>query len=60
MLSDGTSLVSTCAGNSLFTRDLGTARIVASEPFDDDAGWIAVPDNSIVTATAAGIVVEPF
>lgn len=60
MLSDGTSMVSTCAGNSLFTRDLGTAQVVASEPFDDEPGWIAVPEQSVVTTTAAGVVVEPF
>ncbi len=55
-LTDGERLVATARGDSLFVLDdAGVARdatIVASEPFDDDPAWLAVPDQSVVRATA--------
>jgi glutamine amidotransferase len=51
LLTDGKRIAATAAGNSLFVRDerqpTGSV-VVASEPYDDDATWEAVPDGSIV------------
>jgi glutamine amidotransferase len=64
LVCDGRRVVATRAGNSLFTRSApasalvpGTvgdpaedavAHAIASEPWDDDPGWTAVPDSSLV------------
>lgn len=58
ILSDGTTIVATREGNSLFTRSRPTGHVVASEPFDDDADWIEVPDHSLVVLTATTITTE--
>jgi glutamine amidotransferase len=34
--------------------------VVASEPFDDEPDWVAVPDGSLLTATADGGSVVPL
>ncbi len=54
LLADGTTVVASAAGNSLFVLvDAGTAAggvLVASEPLDDHPAWTAVPDGSVVVA----------
>jgi glutamine amidotransferase len=56
VLSDGVSVLATRAGDSLWlwTDDTptGPITILASEPLDDDADWIDVPDDTVVIATA--------
>jgi predicted glutamine amidotransferase len=55
---DGQVIAATAAGDTLWcwSDDAGTsgasgpAVIVASEPGDDEPGWTAVPDGSVVTA----------
>ena len=58
LASDGTRLVGTRAGDTLWrcTDDAGTR--LASEPTDDDPGWSEVPDESLVVVTADGTEVE--
>lgn len=53
LLTDGSGIVATAAGNSLFTRQGAGAVIVASEPLDDDLAWTPVPDGSLVVAALA-------
>jgi len=61
LLSDGREMVATRSQNSLFTLDRGEgSRIIASEPFDDTADWVEVPERSLVTMTATSLKVEPF
>lgn len=64
LLSDGHGVVASTCGNSLFTLvDAGLAAggvLVASEPLDDHSRWEAVPDGSIVEATAAGVSIGPL
>ena len=48
LLTDGLELAATRYGNSLFARPT----IVVSEPLDDEAGWLEVPDHSLVSVTA--------
>ncbi len=52
VLCDGTTVVASAWGNSLFVRADGDQLLVASEPLDDDAAWQPVPDRSVVEATA--------
>jgi glutamine amidotransferase len=55
ILSDGDRLYATRWGEEkLFTRQIGDATYVASEPFDDEDGWIEVPDKGVVTVRADG------
>ena len=58
---DGDRIVATTAGDTLCylhgahpgpDGSPQPAVIVASEPFDDSDGWIDVPDNSVLLATA--------
>lgn len=61
LLTDGTSIAATAAGDTLFWRSgppEGT--IVASEPSDDTPGWHEVPDLSVLTATAGTVDVRPL
>jgi glutamine amidotransferase len=56
LLTDGTTVVATACGDTLFTlRD--DAVIVASEPFDDSPDWQPVPDDSLVVATRTDLTV---
>lgn len=59
LLTDGTTIVATAWGNSLFTlADAGLARdgvIVASEPLDDHPAWERVEEESVVTATVESV-----
>ena len=48
LLTDGHRLAATRYGNSLFVR----GSTVVSEPLDDEAGWLEVPDGSLVSADA--------
>jgi len=57
VLTDGTTVVATACGDTLFTQRDDDAVIVASEPFDDDPGWSAVPDNSLVVATRGDLAI---
>jgi glutamine amidotransferase len=66
LLTDGATIWATAGGDTLYWRpDPGDSRahsacvVVASEPLDDEAGWIAVPDGSVLTATAGGTSVIP-
>jgi gamma-glutamyl hercynylcysteine S-oxide hydrolase len=60
LLADGRSIAATAAGNSLFVLARAGARIVASEPYDDDPAWAPVPDGSAVVADATGIHTSPL
>jgi glutamine amidotransferase len=58
LLSDGDEIVATTWGDTLFTRSSSDSVIVASEPFDDDEVWCAVPDRSLVHATTGGLTIK--
>jgi glutamine amidotransferase len=57
VLTDGGSVAATAFGDSLFVRR-GDGVVVASEPFDDDGCWQAVPDASLVDARADSVVIS--
>ena len=55
LLSNGEVIAATAAGDTLCYRLSGDSVLVASEPGDDEPGWIEVSDQSVLTATAAGV-----
>jgi glutamine amidotransferase len=57
LLTDGHTVWATAHGDSLWWRSLPEpARVVvASEPFDDEPGWVEVPDGSRLTATVSEV-----
>jgi glutamine amidotransferase len=58
LLSDGSEIVATTWGDTLFTRSSNGSIVVASEPFDDDTSWRPVPDRSLVHATTGGLTMK--
>ena len=60
LLTDGTAIAATAAGDTLFWRKGAGNVVVASEPFDDGPGWHEVPDNCVLTATATHVDVHPI
>jgi glutamine amidotransferase len=55
LLTDGEVVAATAAGDTLYYRRTPDAVVVASEPGDDQPGWVKVPDQSLVTATAGDL-----
>jgi glutamine amidotransferase len=60
LLSDGEGVVATTLGNSLFVRSHAQVTVIASEPLDDRAGWVPVPNSSVVSATAGRHDIRPL
>ncbi|MFF2042077.1 ergothioneine biosynthesis protein EgtC [Kitasatospora sp. NPDC058170] len=60
LLTDGRALAATAWGDTLHHRTLpgGGGVLVASEPYDDDPAWTAVPDRSLLLAGPDGITVR--
>ena len=50
LLTDGTAIAATAVGDTLCYRCQPGQVIVASEPFDDELGWITVADRTVLTA----------
>ncbi|EFE79837.1 conserved hypothetical protein [Streptomyces albidoflavus] len=61
LLTDGRSIAATTWGDTLFHRP-GPAggRVVASEPYDDEPGWRAVPDRTLLLADAREVTLLPL
>ena len=60
LLTDGETIAATAAGDTLSYRSGPAGVVVASEPVDDDPGWIDVPDQSLVEASAGSVTVRPI
>ena len=60
LLTDGQTIAATAAGDTLCYRSSPTGVIVASEPGDDEPGWVDVPDQSLVEASAGSVIVRPI
>jgi glutamine amidotransferase len=60
LATDGTQAVATTWAETLCYRETDEGVLVASEPHDDDAGWITVPDRALVVAGAPGAEVRPL
>lgn len=53
-------IAATAAGDTLCYRLNGGGVLVASEPGDDEPGWIQVSDQCVLTATPSGVEVRPL
>jgi glutamine amidotransferase len=69
LLQDGNRIVATTAGDTLCYLQgahpgpdgvPAPGVLVASEPFDDSDGWVDVPDNHLLVATADDVVLRPL
>jgi glutamine amidotransferase len=60
LLTDGAQIVGTTYGDTLSWRADERGLAVASEPYDDEPGWVDVPDRSLLTATPDGVTVTPL
>ena len=60
LLTDGRVIAATAAGHTLYYRQVGGGVTVASEPTDDDPGWIVVPGGSVVSAVPRRVSVMPL
>ncbi|WP_026549483.1 ergothioneine biosynthesis protein EgtC [Arthrobacter sp. Br18] len=60
LLTDGTTIAATAAGDTLFWRSDNRGTVVASEPSDDGPGWHEVPDQSLLVATSHGVETSPI
>ncbi|HEX6468410.1 MAG TPA: ergothioneine biosynthesis protein EgtC [Streptosporangiaceae bacterium] len=60
LAADGVTLAATAWGDTLYVREQPGAAVIASEPYDDEPGWRAVPDQSLVTADASTIAIKPL
>jgi glutamine amidotransferase len=59
LLTDGTTIAATAAGDTLCYRVSPAGVTVASEPGDDEPGWVDVPDGSVLEATASSVRISP-
>ena len=60
LMTDGTTIVASAYGETLVYRTADGCCVVASEPDDDGAGWMSVPNRSILVATVDSVTVEPL
>ncbi|MFF9349126.1 ergothioneine biosynthesis protein EgtC [Streptomyces sp. NPDC014734] len=61
LLTDGTRIVATAWGDTLcYLTGPGPRTVVASEPYDDDPRWRAVPDRTLLTATRDDVLLTPL
>jgi gamma-glutamyl hercynylcysteine S-oxide hydrolase len=60
LLTDGRTIVATTAGDTLWYRRADGGVTVASEPCDDEPGWIDVPDRQLLTAVPSQVTVRPL
>ncbi|MFE3068666.1 ergothioneine biosynthesis protein EgtC [Streptomyces sp. NPDC059247] len=60
LLTDGERISATAWGNSLWYLTGHGRTVVASEPYDDDPRWRAVPGRTLVTATRDDVTLTPL
>jgi len=58
LLTDGTAIAATAVGNSLWVRAEPGRVVLASEPYDDDPQWRAIPDRTLVVASVEAMSVS--
>lgn len=60
LLGDGTHLYATTWRHSLFVLRSAAATVVASEPYDGDERWEAVPEGTLLRADATSLDMRPI
>ena len=57
---NGSRLLATAWGDTLFILRRDDGVVLASEPYDDDPDWEDVPDRHLVDVTATGVALTPL
>ncbi len=57
LLTDGSSITAISWGDQMSYLELADGVVVASEPYDDDARWVDVPDRHLLEVTSSGVTV---
>ncbi|ATO61173.2 ergothioneine biosynthesis protein EgtC [Mycobacterium avium] len=60
LAANGSRLLATAWGDTLFILRRADGVVVASEPYDDDSGWEDVPDRHLVDVAADGVTLTPL
>ncbi|OBF58285.1 ergothioneine biosynthesis protein EgtC [Mycobacterium sp. 852002-50816_SCH5313054-b] len=60
LAADGSRLLATAWGDTLFILRRDDGVVVASEPYDDAPGWEDVPDRHLIEVTSAGVRMTPL
>ncbi|OBG40297.1 ergothioneine biosynthesis protein EgtC [Mycobacterium sp. E3198] len=60
LAADGSRLLATAWGDTLFVLRRDDGVVVASEPYDDTPDWEDVPDRHLVEVTSAGVRMTPL
>ncbi|MFL6128711.1 MAG: ergothioneine biosynthesis protein EgtC [Mycobacteriales bacterium] len=60
LVTDGRTIAATRWGDTLCWRVDALGAVVASEPYDEEAGWADVPDRSLLLAAPGGVDVTPL
>jgi glutamine amidotransferase len=55
LLADGSQILATTWGDTLSYRVFDDGVAVVSEPWDDEAGWLDVPDRHLLSVTPTGV-----
>ncbi|MGU3497704.1 ergothioneine biosynthesis protein EgtC [Mycobacterium sp. C31M] len=57
---NGSRLLATTWGDTLFVTERTDGVVLASEPYDDDPSWRDVPDRHLVEVSGAGVTLTPL
>ncbi|MDF2582744.1 MAG: amidohydrolase [Mycobacterium sp.] len=57
---NGSTLLATTWGDTLFSLRRDDGIVLASEPYDDDPSWRDIPDRHLVEVTAANLTLTPL
>jgi glutamine amidotransferase len=60
LMTDGERVIATAWTHSLYVKHTGDSTTVSSEPFGGDGEWSAVPDRSLLVATATSVHISPM
>lgn len=61
LLTNGTTITATAWGDTLwYLTGPGRRTVVASEPYDDDPHWVAVPDRTLLAASRDDVLLTPL
>lgn len=60
LAANGSTLLATTWGDTLFSLQRGDGIVLASEPYDDDPSWRDIPDRHLVEVTGTDLTLTPL
>lgn len=60
LAANGSSLLATTWGDTLFSLQRDDGIVLASEPYDDDPSWRDIPDRHLVEVTGTNLTITPL